>query len=118
MLRAVFGLSLLAQSLYFLPRDRVAIRDMRDVPHIDLAAGVRVRTVVGSTGSFSVADFDPGAAAVLHHHTREQADVGIDGVFDMVIAGRVEPLGPGAGVIVPPDVAHSTRNSDPRAMPA
>jgi mannose-6-phosphate isomerase-like protein (cupin superfamily) len=83
---------------------------MRDVPAVDLAPGVHVRTVVGATGSFSFGEFDSGSAAVLHHHTREQADVGITGVFDMTIGGHVEPLGPGAGVIVPANVAHSIKN--------
>ena len=102
---------LLAQdSIYFVPADRVAVRVMREVPPIDLAPGVHVRTVVGQTGSFSVGEFDPGSAAVLHHHTREQADVGISGVFDVTIGNHVEALGPGAGMIIPADVAHSIAN--------
>lgn len=95
---------------YFLPSDRVAVRRMDAVPPIDLAPGVHVRTVVGATGSFSIGDFDSGSAAVLHHHTREQADVGITGVLEMTLGTHVESLGPGAGVIVPPDVAHSIAN--------
>ncbi len=69
-----------------------------------------MRTVVGTTGSFSIGEFDSGSAAVLHHHTREQADVGITGVFDVTLGTHVEPLGPGAAVIVPPNVAHSIAN--------
>lgn len=102
--------------VHFLPADRVAVRAMRDVPAVDLAPGVHVRTVVGTAGSFSLGEFDPGAAAVLHHHTREQADIALDGVFDMTIGGRVESLGPGAGVIVPPNVAHSIRNNTTRVL--
>jgi mannose-6-phosphate isomerase-like protein (cupin superfamily) len=97
--------------VHFLPADRVATRNMRTVPAVDVAPGVHVRTVVGTEASFSFAEFDPGSAAVLHHHTREQADIALDGVFDMTLAGRVERLGPGAGVIVPPDVEHSIRNA-------
>jgi mannose-6-phosphate isomerase-like protein (cupin superfamily) len=95
---------------HFVPADRVAVRAMAHVPAVDLAPGVHVRTVVGTTGSFSIGDFDAGSAAVLHHHTREQADVGITGVFDMTIGSHEEPLGPGAGVIVPANVAHSIAN--------
>jgi mannose-6-phosphate isomerase-like protein (cupin superfamily) len=83
---------------------------MTQVSPVDVAPGVHVRTVVGTTGSFSIGDFDAGSAAVLHHHTREQADVGIAGVFDMTIGTHEEALGPGAGVIVPADVAHSIAN--------
>jgi mannose-6-phosphate isomerase-like protein (cupin superfamily) len=98
-------------TLFFVPSDRIAVREMRRVPAIELAPRVHVRTVVGTTGSFSLADFDSGGAAVLHHHTREQADVGITGVLDMTLGTRAEPLGPGRGVIVPPNVAHSIANA-------
>ena len=98
-------------TLFFAPSDRISVREMRRVPAIELAPRVHVRTVVGTTGSFSLADFDSGGAAVLHHHTREQADVGITGVLDMTIGTRVEPLGPGRGVIVPPNVEHSIANA-------
>lgn len=106
-----FSLPLIAQdSIHFVPADRVAVRVMREVPSIDVAPGVHVRTVVGATGSFSLGDFDPGGVAPLHHHTREQADVGLSGVFDVTLGNRVEPVGPGAGVIIPPNVTHSIAN--------
>jgi mannose-6-phosphate isomerase-like protein (cupin superfamily) len=98
------------ESVYFASAERVSVRRMSEVPPIELAPGVRVRTVVGTTGSFSIGDFDPGSAAVLHHHTREQADIAVDGELDMTLGDRVEKLGPGLGVIVPPDVAHSIAN--------
>src|SRR6185369_16036176 len=50
------------------------------------------------------------------HHTREQADVGIAGMFDMTLKNHVEPLGPGAGVIVPANVAHSIANKGAGVM--
>ena len=99
------------ESIHFLPDDRVSVRVMADVPAIDLAPGVRVRTVVGTTGSFSYADFEPGSAAPLHHHEREQADVGLTGTFDMTIGTQVEKLAPRGAVIVPSNVAHSIANT-------
>ena len=106
-----FSLPLVAQdSIHFVPTDRVAVRLMREVPSIDVAPGVHVRTVVGSVGSFSLADFDAGGVAPLHHHTREQADVGISGVFDVTLGNHVEAVGPGAGVIIPANVPHSIAN--------
>ncbi len=95
---------------HFVPPNEVAVRVMAEVAPVDVAPGVHVRTVVGAIGSFSIGDFEAGSAAVLHHHTREQADVGIAGVFDMTIGTHEEALGPGAGVIVPADVAHSIAN--------
>src|SRR5436190_3560650 len=79
--------------LYFLPADRVSVRVMSELAPVDLAPGVHVRTAVGATGSVSVGDFDSGSAAVLHHHTREQADIGLTGTFDMTIGAHVEKLG-------------------------
>lgn len=99
------------EGIYFAAADRVSVRRMADVPPIELAPGVHVRTVVGATGSFSIGDFDPGSAAVLHHHTREQGDIGVSGEFAMTIGGRVETLRPDDGLIVPPNVAHSIANN-------
>jgi quercetin dioxygenase-like cupin family protein len=102
--------------LYFPPPDRVSVRVMSELSPIDLAPGVHVRTVVGATGSVSIGEFEPGSAAVLHHHTREQADVALIGAFDMTIGTHVEKLGPDMGVIVPSNVAHSIANKGASAM--
>jgi mannose-6-phosphate isomerase-like protein (cupin superfamily) len=102
--------------LYFPPPDRVSVRVMSELSPIDLAPGVHVRTVVGATGSVSIGEFEPGSAAVLHHHTREQADVGIAGTFDMTIGTHVEKLGLDMGVIVPSNVAHSIANKGTGVM--
>ena len=98
------------ESLYFLPADRVSVRVMNEVPPVELAPGIQVRTVVGPTGSFSIAELHSGTVAPLHHHAREQADIGIDGTLEMRLGSRVEALEPGAGVVVPPNVAHSIAN--------
>ena len=103
-------------SVHFVPADRVTVRKMSDVPAVDVAAGVHVRTVVGTTGSFSVGDFDPGSASTLHHHTREQANISISGEFDMTLGEKVEKLGPGFGVIVPPNVPHALANKSGERM--
>lgn len=98
------------ESIHFVPGDRVAVRRMLDVPPVELVPGVQVRTVVGTTGSFSLADFGPGTAAALHHHTREQTDIGITGEFAVTLDDRMEQLQPGGGFIIPSNVAHSLAN--------
>lgn len=105
-----------AESPYFVHADRVAVRVMSQVPAVDLAPGVHVRTVVGTTGSFSIGDFEPGGAAVLHHHAREQADISLTGSFDMTLGDRVEKLSPGYAVVVPANVAHSISNAGTERM--
>jgi mannose-6-phosphate isomerase-like protein (cupin superfamily) len=109
----IFAARLFAQdTLYFPPPDRIAVRDMKSVPAIDIAPGIHVHTVVGATSSFSFAEFDSGGVAVVHHHTREQADVALSGAFSVTIGDRVEALRPGSGVIIPPNVRHSIANLD------
>jgi quercetin dioxygenase-like cupin family protein len=107
----LFALLLIQDAIHVVPADKVAIRRMSDVPAIDVAPGVHVRTVVGTTGSFSVGEFEPRSAAPLHHHAREQADIGISGSFDVTLGDHVESLRPGAGFIVPPNVSHSIANN-------
>jgi len=70
-----------------------------------------IRTVVGATGSFSFFELEPGVGSALHHHTREQANVGIEGVMEAGVGTHTEPLPVGAGVISPPNVSHSIRNT-------
>jgi len=103
--------ALVAQdSVHFPPTDKIAILVMRDIPAVQLAAGFMGRTVVGATGSFSFAEFEDGAGAALHHHTREQANVGIEGVMEMALGTHTEALPAGSGVITPPNVRHAIRN--------
>src|SRR5215467_3589597 len=106
--------SLAAQDTIFFPRpDRIAIRYLPSVPIIDVVPHAHVHTVVGATGSISFGEFDRAGVAPLHHHTREQVDVGLSGRFDMTIGENVEPLTPGTGVIVPADVNHAIANNRP-----
>lgn len=98
------------ESVHFPPTDKVVILAMRDVPAVQLATGFMGRTLVGATGSFSYAEFEDGAGAALHHHTREQVNVGIEGVMEMAIGTHTEPLPAGAAVITPANVRHSIRN--------
>ena len=99
---------------YFPPVDRVTVRVMADVPPTEPAPGVHLHTVVGTTGSMSLCTFDSGKASPRHHHTREQVDVGVTGIADMTLGTHVETLGPGSGVIVPPDVEHLIANHEER----
>lgn len=114
-LAVVAGLGLSAapvaqDSVHFPPTGSIAIRVMRDVPAAQLSTGFLGRTVVGATGSFSFAEFDDGAGAPLHHHEREQVNVGIDGVMEMGLGTHTEPLPAGAAVITPANVRHAIRN--------
>lgn len=111
----VAGLSLssalIAQdSVHFPSADAVAIRVMSDVPAAQLTKGFLGRTVVGATGSVTLGEFDHAAGAPLHHHEREQVNVGIQGVMEMALGTHSEPLPFGAAVITPANVRHAIRN--------
>lgn len=97
-------------SVHFPPTDRVVILAMSDVPAVQLTKGFMAKTIVGATGSFSWAEFDDNSGAALHHHLREQANVGIDGVMEMGLGTHTEPLPAGAAVITPANVSHAIRN--------
>jgi mannose-6-phosphate isomerase-like protein (cupin superfamily) len=103
-------------TVHFPATDRITIHVMKDVPATTLGKGFIFRQIVGATGSFSFAELEPGAGSAGHHHTREQANVGIDGVLDMAIGEHREPLPVGAGVITPPNVRHGIRNSSDRRL--
>ena len=94
----------------FVPADQVATRVMQHLPTVEVAPGVRARTVVGARGSFSLVDFAPGSAAGLHHHTREQANIGLAGTFEVTLDDHVESMQPGDGFVIPANVSHSIAN--------
>ena len=97
--------------VHFPPTDRITVHVMQDVPATTLGKGFLFRQIVGATGSFSFAELEPGAGSAGHHHLREQANVGIEGVMDMGIGEHREPLPVGAAVITPPNVRHGVRNA-------
>jgi mannose-6-phosphate isomerase-like protein (cupin superfamily) len=102
--------------VHFPPSDRITVHVMKDVPATTLGKGFYFRQIVGASGSFSFAELEPGAGSAGHHHTREQANVGIEGVMDMGIGEHGEPLPVGAAVITPPNVRHGVRNSSDRRL--
>lgn len=102
--------------IHFPPADRITVHVMKDVPATTLGKGFVFRQIVGATGSFSFAELEPGAGSAGHHHTREQANVGIDGVMEMVLGEHRELLSSGAGVITPPNVRHGIRNTATRRL--
>lgn len=97
-------------SVHFPPTDKVVVLAMSDVPATQLAKGFMGRTIVGATGSFTFGEFEDGAGAAIHHHTREQVNVGIEGVMEMALGTHTEPVPVGAAAISPADVMHSIRN--------
>src|SRR2546423_253256 len=108
-----------AQDTIFFPAaHHVAIRAMQSVPAVE-ADHMRLHTVVSATGSVTFAELESGAVTgPVHHHTREQVDVGLSGTADATLGTHVEKLRPGYGVIIPADVNHSFANRGPSPLTA
>lgn len=105
-------------TIFFASPDRLTIRNMRAVPAIELTPHLHLHTVVGNTASVSFAELDSGAVVAVHHHTREQVDVGLTGVIEATIGSHTEFLSPGTGIVIPADVDHGFRNGSPRPATA
>jgi mannose-6-phosphate isomerase-like protein (cupin superfamily) len=103
-------------AVHFPPTNRITVHIMKDVPPTTLTKGFVFRQINGAAGAFSFAELEPGAGSAGHHHLREQANVGIDGVMHMLIGDHQEPLPWGAGVITPPNVRHGVRNTSDRRL--
>ena len=76
-----------------------------------LRPGVDIKPFVGETGTFTVAEFEPGAQSFTHHHTQEQFNLGLEGDLAVSIGGHPVSLAPGAGAIVTPDAEHFVINN-------
>lgn len=98
-------------TLHFVPKGKLAIRDMRQVPWDSIAPGVRAKTVVGSMGSVSMAEIAPGSRTTPHHHTRQQVNVGLSGEAQFQLDTATFRLHRGDWVMVRSDVTHGIANA-------
>ena len=109
-----FGVALVSLAIQLDLRaagDPVTFHDFNRLPWVELAPGITIKTVVGRAATFVVAEFEPGAATVAHHHTHEQANYGVSGDVAITIAGTPRPLGPDHATMALPDTEHFIRNS-------
>jgi quercetin dioxygenase-like cupin family protein len=103
-------------TLHFVPAGKLAIRDMNAIPWQAGPNGLRTRTIVGSIGSLTLAELAPGGVTVLHHHTRQQVDVGLTGELQFRLDTGTIVLHRGDWVMVGADVMHGAKNTS--AAPA
>jgi mannose-6-phosphate isomerase-like protein (cupin superfamily) len=104
------GAVLAQDTAFFAAQGRVSVVHVPALGWQPLGANIRVKSVVGTVGTFSLAEFAPGATAAVHHHAREQANLGWSGGLHMTVDSQTVPLVVGAAVLVPPDVAHGLEN--------
>lgn len=77
----------------------------------DLRPGIRIKPIVGETGTFVLAEFDPQSSMPDgHRHTQEQGNFGLTGDLRNIIAGHEQKLGPRAATLTHPDAEHIVVN--------
>lgn len=86
------------------------------MPHFDIASlvpqallpGITVRTAWGERIMLSFLEFESvGATVPLHRHDHEQMGMGLEGEFELMIAGEARLIRAGDVYLIPSGVEHS-----------
>ncbi len=84
--------------------------DLSQQPTRELFPGVRITTAWGASIMLSFVTFEyEGAEVPLHQHPHEQAGVGLEGEFELVIDGVTRVIRAGDAYCIPGDTPHSAR---------
>ncbi len=84
----------------------------RDVPFIELAAGVKSHIVSAEKVTVSFVTMEPNAQVPIHHHEAEQIMIIADGACDQIADGKLYHLEKGDVFIVPSNSEHGTYVSE------
>ena len=80
---------------------------LSEVPEREVIPGYRARFVHGENMTEAHWRIEAGAEMPLHSHPHEQITFLIQGEFEFNLDGEKKVIGPGWGVIIPPNVPHS-----------
>lgn len=84
-----------------------------DRPPKTIFPGVTIRTLWGEHLMLSFVHFERAEALVLEHqHPHEQMGMGLEGAFELVIAGEPRIIRPGDCYWIPGGTPHSARSVD------
>ena len=87
--------------------------DLSKQPTREIFPGVTITTAWGDAVMLSFVQFARGGAEVPEHqHPHEQMGIGLEGVFELVIAGEARRIGPGDAYWIPGNTPHSARSLD------
>jgi quercetin dioxygenase-like cupin family protein len=87
-----------------------AVYDINAMHSTELRPGIQIKPVIGQIGTFVFAEFEPGAETVAHHHTHEQANLGLTGSMTISIGGHSHRLTSLVGTMAPADAEHFIAN--------
>lgn len=83
------------------------LHDLRGMPELEVNANIRIKKVMGDIGTFMLGRFRAGFTSAPHHHTYEQINIGLRGMYTLPVAGRRHTVSAMRGVVIPPDVEHN-----------
>jgi len=85
--------------------------DLSQRPEREIFPGVTIRTVWGERIMLSFVHFRHADAVVpIHQHPHEQAGIGLEGEFELEIAGEVRIIRPGDSYCIPGNTPHRARS--------
>jgi quercetin dioxygenase-like cupin family protein len=93
--------------------------DLSQQPTRAIFPGVTITTAWGAEIMMSFVHFEwEGALVPEHRHPHEQMGMGLEGEFELVIAGEARIIGPGDAYCIPGGTPHSARsvNGPARAL--
>jgi quercetin dioxygenase-like cupin family protein len=76
------------------------------LPEVNVARGLVLQPLLGSSLMVSFARYEPGAEAPLHAHEEEQVFVVVDGEFDVTLGDETRRLKVGEAAVIPSWVPH------------
>ena len=82
------------------------------VPSLELAPNLGSRPVIGQNLAISYINFAPNTRAPVHSHSEEQIVLVLEGQVEFEVNGVAGLLGPGMGIVIPPNVPHGARTYD------
>lgn len=80
-----------------------------DLPSKEVLPGVVLRSVSLDNLMMTFVEYAAGASIPTHHHRREQITCVLDGSIEVTVGGERRLLGPGEGILIPPNQEHSSR---------
>ena len=87
--------------------------DLSTQPTKTIFPGVTITTAWGAALMMSFVHFEYADALVpLHQHPHEQMGMGLEGEFELVIAGEVHRIRQGDTYLIPGNIPHSARSID------
>ncbi len=83
-----------------------------DIPVIEPHPGLKMQIVSSENMTVAFTTADPNVYVPVHQHEHEQIMIATDGVFDLVIDGKIYPLKKGNVTILPSNLGHGGYSSD------